>query len=220
MPPALVLTGVAAGAFLSTNVDAFLLLVANVARAPRSLGAAVAGFVIATALVLGAAWGVALASKAIPPAHVGLVGLVPLGLGLKQAYDLVRRRLARAGGTAEVPVSHPSRRRGEATVRLGEAIVLHLALSADNLAVYSALLTDTLPHLRPVIAATTLSLTLVWAALAAAALRVPYLSGALIRWGHGLMAVLLIGVGIYILADTDTDVLLPSAVRQSHAAAS
>ncbi len=217
MPPAFVLVGVAAGAFVSTNVDAFLLLVANVARAPRSRGAVAGGFVAATAVVLACAWGVAAASKVIPPTHAGLIGLVPLAMGVKQMVDLVRRRLAaQAAGAAPASQSSASRARAEDSVRLGEVLVLHLTMSADNLAVYSALLTDTLPHLRPVIAATTLALTVVWAALARAALRIPVLSGVLLRWGHGLMAVLLVCVGIYILADTDTDVLLPPALRHAH----
>ena len=205
MPPSLVLAGVATGAFLSTNVDAFLLLVANLARAPRSRRAAAGGFLLATLLVVAVSWAAASASKLVPAAHVGLVGLVPLCMGAKQVLDLLRRRAASAGGGGAARV------RADDSVRLGEALVLHLALSADNLAVYASLLSDTLPPLRPVVVATTLGLALVWTTLARLAIRVPLLSGVLLRFGHGLMAVLLIAVGVYILVDTDTDVLEPRA---------
>jgi cadmium resistance protein CadD (predicted permease) len=210
MPPVLVLVGVATGAFVSTNVDAFLLLVANVARAPRSQRSASGGFLLATVLVLAGAWVVAAASKVIPPAHAGLIGLLPLGMGIKQAVDLVRARTSAGVKRASVdPAIVPA----EGTVRLGAALLLHLAFSADNLAVYTALLTDTLPHLRPAVVATMLVLALVWAALARSAIRVPGLSRVLMRWGNGLMAVLLVVVGVYILVDTETDVLPPAAAE-------
>lgn len=204
MGPVFVLVGVATGAFVSTNLDAFVVLVANVARAPASRRAAGAGFIIATVLVVALAWTLAGASRLIPPAYIGLAGLVPLALGIKQAVDLVRRP-ARPASPGNEPAPPSSRR----SLHLGEALVLHLSLSADNLAVYCALLTDTLPPLRPVIAVITLALAFAWSALAAAALRIPALSTLLLRWGHRLMAALLIVVGIYILVDTDTDVLVP-----------
>jgi cadmium resistance protein CadD (predicted permease) len=217
--PSLVLVGVAIGAFVSTNMDAFLLLVANVARAPRSKRAVAGGFLLATALVLAVAWALAGASAVVPPARIGLIGLVPLGMGLKQGFDLLRRR-ARAGSKQESAASTSGRPAPtQAAVRLGEALVLHLSLSADNLAVYSALLTDTLPHLRPLIVATTLALTVAWTALARLAIRVPGLSPVLLRYGQGMMVALLITVGAYILTDTETDVLVPAASRQVSAAA-
>jgi cadmium resistance protein CadD (predicted permease) len=208
MAPALVLVGVTTGAFVSTNMDAFLVLVVNVARAPGSRRAAAAGFVIATVMVLAASWTLAGASRLIPAAHAGLIGLVPLVLGVKQGVDLARRRRRPASPAGAVTTPVPSSR---GRLRFGEALVLHLSLSADNLAVYSALLTDTLPPLRPIIAAITLALALVWSALAAATLRIPALSGVLLRWGQRFMPVLLVLVGLYILADTETDVLLPPA---------
>jgi cadmium resistance protein CadD (predicted permease) len=202
MVPALVLAGVAATAFVSTNVDAFLLLVANSARAPASRNATAAAFVAATVLVLAGAWALAAASSVVPPSRIGLCGVVPLLMGARQVVDLVRRRAPRdpVEGT-------PSSRPPADTVRFGEALVLHLSISVDNLAVYAALLSDTLPPLRASIAATTLTLSLVWTALARAALRIPGLAPVLLRRGRVLMAVLLVVVGVYILLDTDTDVL-------------
>jgi cadmium resistance protein CadD (predicted permease) len=221
MSPVIVLAGVAVTAFVSTNVDAFLLLVANAARAPLSRRAAAAGFVGATVVVLAVAWALAAASAVIPPASTGLLGLVPLGLGLKELVALIRRRAARARRRAASPDAPPSSHPPPSdSIRFAEALVLHLSLSADNLAVYSALLADTLPRLRPVVTATTLVLALVWTLLARAAIRVPGLSPALLRRGHAVMAALLIAVGVYILVDTETDVLLPAATRRGPAAVS
>jgi cadmium resistance protein CadD (predicted permease) len=205
-----VLAGVAAGAFGSTNVDAFVVLVANAVRAPTSRRASTAGFLVATALVLVAATAFAAVSRLVPPAKAGLVGIVPLWMGLKQAWDAVRKRLTRAramaqSGGEEPPKSTP---RGD-TIGFGEALALHLSMSVDNLAVYAALLADTMPSLRPVVAATTLGLAIVLIAAAQLAARLPWLSRIMLRSGHAVMAVLLIGVGVYILADTETDVLPP-----------
>jgi cadmium resistance protein CadD (predicted permease) len=213
MPPVIVLAGVSATAFVSTNVDAFLVLVANAARAPRSRLAGAAGFLAATALVLGVAWLLAGASRVIPSTHTGLLGLVPLGMGMVQIGRLVRRAL-RARRRESAPATPTSSGRPAAgSLRFGEALVLHLSLSTDNLAVYVALLSDTMPSLRPVVAATTLGLGLLWTALARAALLVPGLSPVLLRRGQAIMGVLLVSLGIYILLDTETDVLFPHAVR-------
>jgi cadmium resistance protein CadD (predicted permease) len=210
MPPVIVLAGVSATAFVSTNVDAFLVLVANAARAPRSRLAGAAGFLGATALVLGVAWLLAGASRVIPSTHAGLVGLVPLSMGIVQIGRLVRRARRGQSTSGAAPSSGPP---ASGSLRFGEALVLHLSLSTDNLAVYAALLSDTMPSLRPVVAATTLALGLVWAALARAALLVPGLSPMLLRRGQVIMGVLLVSLGIYILVDTETDVLLPHALR-------
>ena len=214
LSPALVLAGVAATAFVSTNIDALLMLVANAARAPRSRNTSAAGFLAATALVLAGAWLLATASRIIPPTRTGLVGVVPLVMGLRQLFILVRRA-ARARARASSPTfdAPPSSRVPSDSLGFGEALLLHLSMSADNLAVYAALLSDTLPPLRPLVVATTLALGLLWTGLARAAMRVPGLSPVLLRRGHALMAWLLIAVGLYILLDTDTDVLLPRAGR-------
>jgi cadmium resistance protein CadD (predicted permease) len=212
--PTLVLVGVVIGAFVSTNMDAFLLLVANVARAPASRRATAGGFLVATALVLAVAWALAGASAVIPPAHTGLIGLVPFAMGVKQGFQLLCRHVPKGAKKSATP----SERRpapSQAAVHFGEALLLHLSLSADNLAVYSALLADTIPHLRLLIVATTLALTVAWTALARAAIRIPGLSPMLLRYGQAIMTALLIGVGVYILTDTETDVLLPAASQHA-----
>jgi cadmium resistance protein CadD (predicted permease) len=212
MSALVVLAGVAAGAFVSTNLDAFVVLVANVTRAPTSRRAAMMGFLAATAIVLAGSWAFASAARVLPPTKTGFAGVVPLGMGCSHVYKLVRRRLARARAAAEgldhVPPSSTPQRD---SVGFREALALHMSLSLDNFAVYTALLADTLPHLRVVVSATVVGLGAVWTALALATARLPGLAQVMLRWGRAVMAVLLIGVGIYILSDTDTDVLLPGA---------
>jgi cadmium resistance protein CadD (predicted permease) len=213
MSALVVLAGVAAGAFVSTNLDAFVVLVANVTRAPTSRRAAMMGFLAATAIVLAGSWAFASAARVLPPAKTGFAGVVPLGMGLNHAFKILRRRLARARAAAQgredliPPSSTPQRD----SVGFREALALHMSLSLDNFAVYTALLADTLPHLRVVVSATVVGLGAAWTALALATARLPGLAQVMLRWGRAVMAVLLIGVGIYILSDTDTDVLLPGA---------
>jgi cadmium resistance protein CadD (predicted permease) len=211
MSALVVLAGVAAGAFVSTNVDAFVVLVANVTRAPRSRRAAMAGFLAATAIVLAGSWAFATAARVLPPTKTGLAGVVPLGMGLHHGYKVVRRRLRRARAVAEGGEDHvpPSSTPTSDNVGFREALALHMSLSLDNFAVYTALLADTLPHLRVVVSATVVVLGVAWTGLALATARLPGFAPIMLRFGRAVMAVLLIAVGIYILSDTDTDVLLP-----------
>ena len=79
----------AAGAFLSTNIDNGLVTVAMVAAAPpakarRIVSGQVLGFVV---LVLGAA-ATAIALFDVPTRAIGLLGLVPLALGVRGLIEL------------------------------------------------------------------------------------------------------------------------------------
>jgi cadmium resistance protein CadD (predicted permease) len=117
--------GLAAGAFAGTNVDNGVVAVAMVAAAPPARARRIAlgqvfGFIV---LVL-AALGMAAVLFEIPTRVVGLLGLVPLGLGLRGLIGLrhaeERGRLARrAVGSGFVA-----------------AMTVTIAAGGDNLAVY------------------------------------------------------------------------------------
>jgi cadmium resistance protein CadD (predicted permease) len=92
--------GLAAGAFLSTNIDNGLVAVAMVATAPPQKAKRIAygqlfGFVV---LVIAAA-AAAIALFDVPARAIGLLGLVPLALGIRGLIDLRhaegRQRVAR-----------------------------------------------------------------------------------------------------------------------------
>jgi cadmium resistance protein CadD (predicted permease) len=120
--------GLAAGAFAATNVDNAVVTVAMVAAAPSGRAKRIAlgqatGFVV---LVVGAI-GMAVLLFEVPTRIIGLLGLVPLTLGLR----------------ALVALRHPEERSRVARRAIGSGFVaatlITIGAGGDNLAVYIAL---------------------------------------------------------------------------------
>jgi cadmium resistance protein CadD (predicted permease) len=116
--------GVAGAAFVGTNIDNGLIVTAMVATAPEKRARRIAagqalGFVLL--VVVAAATAVALFE--FSTRTIGLLGLVPLALGL-------RGLLARRRGQG------PARGRGQAGGGFFTAILVTFGAGADNLAVY------------------------------------------------------------------------------------
>jgi len=129
--------GIAAAAFIGTNIDNTLVTMAMVAGAPaerahRIATGQVVGFVL---LVVVAAAG-AIVLFEFSPAVVGLLGLVPLAIGVKGLVGLARSS-ARSGGAGDGRRSGRSRAADRAVGRsLTAATLVTIGAGGDNLAAY------------------------------------------------------------------------------------
>jgi cadmium resistance protein CadD (predicted permease) len=121
--------GLAAGAFLGTNVDNALVTATMVATAPPRRAHRIAtGQVIGFSVLVVAAIAMALLLFEVPARVIGLLGLVPLSLGLRGLVEL--RRPGRRDRLARRAVGSG----------LVAAAVVTLGAGGDNLAVYIPLL--------------------------------------------------------------------------------
>jgi cadmium resistance protein CadD (predicted permease) len=162
------------------------------------------GSVLLVALL---AAGLAAVARLAPDRHVGLLGWIPLGMGLYQLARLAIRRESVAG----------TARGGDAALRKtfglrrGRVAVagVTLAASGDSLAAYAALFADTATLLVPwSVLGIGLGAT-AWSVLAVRLSGRPAVRSAVDRTGPVLLPLVLIGIGLYILGDTPTDVLSP-----------
>jgi len=117
--------GLAAGAFVGTNVDNAAVTVAMIAAAPPARAKRIAlGQVIGFAVLVIAAIGMAVLLFEIPTRIIGLLGLVPLALGLRGLLAL----------------RHPEERARVARRAVGSGVVaatvITIGAGGDNLAVY------------------------------------------------------------------------------------
>jgi cadmium resistance protein CadD (predicted permease) len=117
--------GLAAAAFAGTNIDNGVVAVAMVAAAPPARARRIAlGQVLGFILLVLAALGAAAVLFDIPTRVIGLLGLVPLGLGLRGLAGL----------------RHPEERGRLARRAVGSGVIAALAVTiaagGDNLAVY------------------------------------------------------------------------------------
>ena len=209
--------GVAAAAFVGTNVDNTVVAMAMVAGAPlerarRIAAGQVFGFVV---LVVVAAAGAAVLFE-FSTAVVGLLGLVPLAIGLRGLVLLARHRNDDAGDDTALrstgrSTGRPRRFRPEERA-VGRGFIaaglVTIAAGGDNLAVY-------IPLFR-VGGATNIGATaavfvtgealVTWLILAGG--RHPKARGAMLRVGHVAVPILLCLVGVLVLVQAGTFSLL------------
>ncbi len=132
--------GIAAAAFIGTNIDNTLVTMAMVAGAPLERAHRIAaGQVIGFTLLVGVAAAAAAVLYEFSPAVVGLLGLVPLTIGVKGLVGLRRAATGGSGDTGSVAGSRP--RRSKAADRavglsLTAAALVTIGAGGDNLAAY------------------------------------------------------------------------------------
>ena len=187
---------VALASFVSTSTDNLILLSVLLAqqgqrRLPVLLGYSFAAVVIAIVGLL-----VARAADVVPQNWLGYLGVIPIGMGLW--------RLARAFRRSSI-----SENQGTDRHVLGGAgvAVLMLANSSDTLAVLASLFAETEEPLTYVIAVTVVTASVCWFGIALAVSGHSLLRRGIARLERWLVPILLIGIGLYILADTATDTL-------------
>jgi cadmium resistance protein CadD (predicted permease) len=219
--------GVAAAAFVGTNVDNAVVAMAMVAGAPlnrarRIAAGQVFGFV---ALVVVAAAGAAVLFE-FSTAVVGLLGLVPLAIGVRGLVLLARHRDGDAArgaagdatesttqSTTQSTTRKPRRRRFRPEQRavgrgFTSAALVTIAAGGDNLAVYIPLFrVGGATNIGATVAVFVVGEALVtWLILAGG--RHPKARGAMQRVGHVAVPILLCCLGILVLVQAGTFSLL------------
>ena len=177
-------------AFASTNLDNLFVLLALFADPSLRPSQVVAGQYAGMGTIVGLALLGSLAAVVVPAPAIGLLGLVPLGLGLARL---------RAGPEAD-PVATPGR--ASMTGKVVSAAVVTVANGGDNIAVYVPLLAGRSgPEITTILAVFAV-LTGLWCATARTVIAHPRSGPPLRRYGRRLLPWVLIGLGLSILIDS------------------
>ena len=191
------LVGVAIAAFAATDVDdlfVLMLFFSNPAYGRRQV-------VIGQYLGIGALVAVgivgSLIALVVPPWIVGLMGLLPIAIGIKKLLDL---RKDEDDDDDEIPKNLRSTR--SSYLRFLTVAGVTVANGGDNIAVYVPLFASS-STLAEVITLVSIFLvvTAVWCTLAYYLVKHWIIASRLSRVGHIVLPVVLIGLGIYILAE-------------------
>ena len=191
--------GITAVAFVGTNIDNTLVTMAMVAGAPMERARRIAlGQVVGFWIMVGVAAGAAAVLYEFSPATVGLLGLVPLSIGIKGLFDAISgRRSGRAGGSDTVG------RRAVGRSFTAAALVT-MAASGDNLAAYIPLFraagAGDVAAIVVVFAVGELLVT--WVILAGG--RHPRARGVMTRLGVVAVPVLLCCIGVLVMLQAGT----------------
>ena len=79
---------IAAGAYVATNLDNFVLLVSLLARYRSQTGRVVAGYFACMAILGFAGYWIGVAASVAPVEYLGLLGIVPISIGTYELYQL------------------------------------------------------------------------------------------------------------------------------------
>ena len=183
--------GVGAVVFAATNADDLLLLLAfysdTAYRGRHIVAGHYAGIIALTALSLAAS----LVAWTIPRPDLGLLGLIPFGLGLTK---LLARR-PDAGGALP---RWPTRPRGIKALTVAGTV---LATGADNLAVNVPLFATRSPREIVLLVTVFLLMAGAWCGFAYVLVRRHTASQSIRRLGARLLPWALMGIGLYVLAE-------------------
>ncbi len=196
-------------AFLVTDIDDLFVLVAFFADAAIRPRHVVIGQYAGIAFLLAVSGLAMLFRLAVPVPVIGLLGFLPLVLGIREAVERARSR------RVDEDDDDDPRRTSPATARrpgiLGVAMVT-IANGGDNIAVYAPLFATTASARAAGLAGIFLAMTGVWLCLAWFTVHNPLFGRHLQRWGRRLLPPVLILLGALILWENGTLVWLAGLV--------
>ena len=188
--------GQAAGLFAVTNVDDILILALFFAQGAghhRSVVRITLGQYLGFTAILAVAVAAAFGATLLPESAVPYLGLLPLALGLKAAWQAWKdhrdgenehEKETKAGGPGAFEVA-----------------AVTLANGGDNIGVYVPVFATAGAAAMSVYTVVFLILVGVWCAAGRCFATRPVIARTLGRWGHVLLPVVLIGIGLLILIE-------------------
>jgi cadmium resistance protein CadD (predicted permease) len=190
------LLGQAAGMFAVTNIDDLLVLAVFFGQAAGSRGGArrvVIGQYLGFAGILAAAIVGSLGAGLLPDKVIPYLGLLPLGLGIRAAINTWRNH--RTGDDDDEPAGHGA---GPGVLQVA---AVTFANGGDNIGVYVPVFTVAGLGAMSVYAIVFLIGVGLWCAAGWFLATRPVIARTLSRWGHIILPVVLIGIGILILVE-------------------
>jgi cadmium resistance protein CadD (predicted permease) len=195
--------GQAAGLFAVTNIDDILVLALFFAQGAGHRGSTrriVLGQYLGFAAILAVAVAAALGATFLPESAIPYLGLLPLALGLKAAWHTWKDR--RGGVTDDG--EDPAKEGGPSPL---EVAAVTFANGGDNIGVYVPVFATAGIGGMSVYAVVFLALVAVWCFAGRFFASRPVIAKALARWGHVLLPLVLIGIGLLILIEGGAFVL-------------
>jgi cadmium resistance protein CadD (predicted permease) len=188
--------GQAIGLFAVTNIDDILVLALFFAQGAGHSSATrriATGQYLGFAAILGVAVAAAFAATFLPESAIPYLGLLPLCLGLRAAWNGWRTRQANEHDDDSRPAPGPP--------AVLEVAAVTFANGGDNIGVYVPVFATAGVGGMSVYATVFLILVAVWVAAGRYFATRPIIARALSRWGQILLPVVLIGIGLLILIE-------------------
>ncbi len=190
---------VAASAYAATNMDNLLLLVGLLARYRKHTASVIAGFFACTLLLVIVGLLIGKAANVVPVQYLGLLGFVPIAIGVIELIQLRR-------GNAKVTEANEETVDGSKKVFM-TTLSSQLGNGTDTVIVFSILFIDSAPSADILAILTFAAMAFIFVGFGIYAVRHPALSDRIDRHAHRIMPFILIFVGAYVVANTATDLI-------------
>lgn len=196
----LTIFAVAASAFIGTNLDNLVLLVALHTRYRDHPAIVSAGYVTGMLLICGICLLIGEVGELIPIAYLGLLGIIPITTGCLALLQLFRKTQKDQTEDITITSSAPG------TI-FTSLLTTQLSNSSDTIIAFSVLLAESTDFFDLEIIPVYLVMVAVFAWLARYLVNHQRLGHILNRYGHYVTPFILILVGVYILGNTATDLM-------------
>ena len=199
MDSLLTIIPVTAAAYLATNLDNFTLLVSLLARYRGRTVFVSLGY-LSSMMVLGfVAFWIGEAADQAPVEYLGLLGLVPISVGIAGLVRLYRNETVDAGNTVKAVAS-------------GQAVFLatfftQLGNGADTIVTFGVLFADSKAAADPLIISTMALMAASFVLAGVYGVRHRLVSDWVGRYAHRVTPFILIFVGAYVIVNTATDIM-------------
>ena len=199
------LVAIGVTAFAATNIDdmfVLILLFSTSVSVRFSVSQVVLGQFVGIGLLIAISALVSLIPLLVPPYLIGLLGIVPIAIGIRRLVEILRQRAVEVSTTA-VPTK-------PAGVIINRPYLYFLAVAAitfsnggDNIGIYTPLFAqyNSISQVATLILVF-MAMTAVWCAAAYFLVNHPFIASRINRIGHIILPFVLIGLGVYILAES------------------
>jgi cadmium resistance protein CadD (predicted permease) len=193
----LTIVAIAAGAFIGTNLDNLVLLMALYSRYDQKAGIVAAGYFAGMLLIGAVCIVIGEAGELFPLAYLGMLGVIPIFIGVLALIKLFLGKTTNEPHDTSVKHSH---------LAIFMAVLMtQLGNGADSIITFSVLYADSTDRSDYLIILTFFSMICLFAWLAYYSLTHRKLSEILVKYGHYVTPFILILVGVYILLNTASD---------------
>jgi cadmium resistance protein CadD (predicted permease) len=196
--------GAAIGLFAATNIDDIFVLIGFFADPKFRPSQVIVGQYFGIAALVAVSIIASLVSLVFAPEYVGLLGLLPILIGLKKLYDLLK-----GDGDDETTMTNA----GFGNVFAVAAVTI--ANGGDNIGIYTPVFaTSSAGEIGIFVVVFTLMVA-AWLALSHWLVNHPHMGAPIRRYGHILVPFVLIAIGLFVLYEGGSFSLL--GLGQAHA---
>jgi cadmium resistance protein CadD (predicted permease) len=209
-------------AYAATNIDNLFVLLAFLAQARGGRHRVIAGQCAGSLVLIAGSILFAALLMHLPAGYPGLLGLLPIGVGLSQAWEHLGPGFAQwtkagqddaragAGATASsasAAAAALSNAASTSSTRASSFLTVAgvaIANGSDNLAVYVPLYASHTPSENALISLVFVVMTGLWCAAALWLVEHPLLGAPIRRYGTALLPLILLAIGVSVIARDDT----------------